>query len=86
MVIQIVLLSESTLSPDEDQQYVVETSWSIPKGQSWDKQLTKPFKHIIHYEQYLSWDKIMLMMTDDCKEVVVDGLCNVPSFDSASEK
>ena len=28
----------------------------------------------------------MLMMTDDCKEVLVDGLCNVPSFDSASEK
>ena len=29
---------------------------------------------------------MMLMMTDDCKEVLVDGLCNVPSFDSASEK
>ena len=29
---------------------------------------------------------IMFMMTDDCKEVLVDGLCNLPSFDSASEK
>lgn len=29
---------------------------------------------------------MMLRMTDDCKEVLVGGLCNVPSFDSASEK
>ena len=81
MVIQIVLLSESTLSPDEDKQYVVKMSWSIPRGQSWDKRLTKPFKHIIHYEQYLEHDiMMMLMMTDDCKEVFVGGLCNVPKI------
>ena len=86
MVIQIVLLSESTLLPDEDQQYVVETSWSIPKGQSWDKRLTKPFKHVTNLNNIFHDIMVMLMMTDDCKEVLVGGLCNVPSFDSASEK
>ena len=29
---------------------------------------------------------MMLMMIDDCKEVLIGGLCNVPSFDSAFEK
>ena len=35
-VVQIVRLSKSTLSPDEDLQCAVETSWSISKWQSWD--------------------------------------------------
>ena len=36
-VVQIVRLSKSTLSPDEDLQCAVETSRSISKWQSWDK-------------------------------------------------
>ena len=36
-VVQIVQLSKSTLSPDEDLQCAVETSRSISKWQSWDK-------------------------------------------------
>ena len=37
-VVQIVWLSKSTLSPDEDLQCAVKTSRSISKWQSWDKQ------------------------------------------------
>ena len=37
-VVQIVWLSKSTLSPDEDLKCAVETSRSISKWQSWDKQ------------------------------------------------
>ena len=36
MVVQIVLLSKLTQSPDEDVQYLVETLWSISMWQSWD--------------------------------------------------
>ena len=36
-VVQKVRLSKSTLSPDEDLQCAVETSWSISKWQSWNK-------------------------------------------------
>ena len=50
-VVQIVLLSKSALSPDEDRQYPVEMSRSITK--------TKPFihlfKHITQDEQYLTY-------------------------------
>ena len=42
MVVQIVLLSESTLSLNEDLQNAVETSRSLSMWQSWDKRLTKP--------------------------------------------
>ena len=41
--------------PDEDLQYVAETSLSIFVSKSWDKRSMKPFIHIIHDEQYLSW-------------------------------
>ena len=40
-MVQIVQLRKSTLLPDEDLQSAVETSQSISKWQSWDKQLNK---------------------------------------------
>ena len=50
-VVQIVLISKSALSPDEERQYPVEMSRSITK--------TKPFIHlfiqIIQDEQYLTY-------------------------------
>ena len=42
-VVQIVLLSKSTLLPDEDLQCAVETSWyKISKWKSWDKRYLNP--------------------------------------------
>ena len=54
-VVHIVLLSKSTLSPDEDpavrgRRVPINIMW-----QSWDKRIvTKPFIHIIHDVQHLS--------------------------------
>ena len=46
-VVQIVWLSKSTLSPDEDLQCAVETSRSISLWQSWENDKTKPFYLIL---------------------------------------
>ena len=55
MVVEIVLLSKSTLNAWWRLAVVAEMSWSVSVCKSWDKQSVKPFTHIIHDEQYLSW-------------------------------